>query len=256
MVHSIGVVQDVGGAKRRRSRSRHKKPNTRRLHLRKGPKRWISLRFHSQRSSLPKGHPPPFKQLLERRGDAGRIFQFAVPCDANPQAVRQQGNVSPWLCLLGLAAACHAAHSLKIPARVRNATQLHVCRECMIGCRAGQYAVVDCSRSKPAYHRETTSSYAVDSSCRSCASSHSIIEFFDRFAKLLVQALGRLCRPLSDRTPWARVGPRLLHVNGKVENRDVNPEYRWTRVYNKKKGEDWRCVLEQHTYVAPKDVEK
>jgi ketosteroid isomerase-like protein len=48
----------------------------------------------------------------------------------------------------------------------------------------------------------------------------------------------------------------VLHVKGKVEDRDVSPQYRWTRVYNKKKGEEWRCVLEQHTYIAPKDEGK
>lgn len=46
----------------------------------------------------------------------------------------------------------------------------------------------------------------------------------------------------------------LLHVKGKVEGKEVSPEYRWTRVYNKKKkGDEWHCVLEQHTYVVPKD---
>jgi ketosteroid isomerase-like protein len=48
----------------------------------------------------------------------------------------------------------------------------------------------------------------------------------------------------------------LLHVKGKLEDKDISPEYRWTRVYNKKKGDEWRCVLEQHTYVVPKDEGK
>jgi ketosteroid isomerase-like protein len=48
----------------------------------------------------------------------------------------------------------------------------------------------------------------------------------------------------------------LLHVKGKFEDKEISPEYRWTRVYNKKKGGEWRCVLEQHTYVVPKDEGK
>jgi ketosteroid isomerase-like protein len=48
----------------------------------------------------------------------------------------------------------------------------------------------------------------------------------------------------------------LLHVKGKLEDKDISPTYRWTRVYNKKKGDEWRCVLEQHTYVVPKDEGK
>jgi ketosteroid isomerase-like protein len=47
----------------------------------------------------------------------------------------------------------------------------------------------------------------------------------------------------------------LLQVKGKVEDKDINAEYRWTRVYNKSGGE-WLCVLEQHTYVLPKDEAK
>jgi ketosteroid isomerase-like protein len=47
----------------------------------------------------------------------------------------------------------------------------------------------------------------------------------------------------------------LLHVKGKYKEKEINPEYRWTRVYNKK-GEDWICVFEQHTYVVPKEEEK
>jgi ketosteroid isomerase-like protein len=47
----------------------------------------------------------------------------------------------------------------------------------------------------------------------------------------------------------------ILHVKGKVEDKDINPEYRWIRVYNKT-GNEWRCVLEQHTYINPKDEGK
>ncbi len=47
----------------------------------------------------------------------------------------------------------------------------------------------------------------------------------------------------------------LLHVKGKVEDKEISAEYRWTRVYNKK-GEEWRCVLEQHTHVQPKAEKK
>jgi ketosteroid isomerase-like protein len=47
----------------------------------------------------------------------------------------------------------------------------------------------------------------------------------------------------------------LLHAKGKVEDKEVSAEYRWTRVYNKKGGE-WQCVLEQHTYVHPKEMKK
>ena len=43
----------------------------------------------------------------------------------------------------------------------------------------------------------------------------------------------------------------LLQVTGKADDKDVSAEYRWTRVYNKS-GDEWRCVLEQHTYVHPK----
>lgn len=43
----------------------------------------------------------------------------------------------------------------------------------------------------------------------------------------------------------------LLQVTGKLEDKDVSAEYRWTRVYNKS-GDMWKCVLEQHTYVLPK----
>jgi ketosteroid isomerase-like protein len=47
----------------------------------------------------------------------------------------------------------------------------------------------------------------------------------------------------------------LLHVKGKVEEKEINAEYRWTRVYHKM-GADWLCVLEQHTYVHPKEDKK
>jgi len=45
----------------------------------------------------------------------------------------------------------------------------------------------------------------------------------------------------------------LLHLKGKVGEQDISGEYRWTRVYNKKKGGEWMCVSEQHTYVHPKE---
>ena len=44
----------------------------------------------------------------------------------------------------------------------------------------------------------------------------------------------------------------LLSVKGKLDDKDIGAEYRWTRAYNKK-GEDWLCVLEQHTYVGKED---
>jgi len=47
----------------------------------------------------------------------------------------------------------------------------------------------------------------------------------------------------------------LLHLKGKVQDKDISGDYRWTRVYNKKGGE-WLCILEQHTYVIPKDDAK
>jgi ketosteroid isomerase-like protein len=47
----------------------------------------------------------------------------------------------------------------------------------------------------------------------------------------------------------------VLHVTGKFEDKEVSPEYRWTRVYNKT-GNEWRCVMEQHTYIQPKDEPK
>jgi ketosteroid isomerase-like protein len=47
----------------------------------------------------------------------------------------------------------------------------------------------------------------------------------------------------------------LLQVKGKFEEKAVNAEYRWTRVYNKT-GDEWQCVLEQHTHVLPKGEAK
>lgn len=47
----------------------------------------------------------------------------------------------------------------------------------------------------------------------------------------------------------------LLHVKGMVEDKEVSAEYRWTRVYAKH-GDEWHCVLEQHTHVHPKEKEK
>jgi ketosteroid isomerase-like protein len=47
----------------------------------------------------------------------------------------------------------------------------------------------------------------------------------------------------------------LLQVKGKFDGKDISPEYRWTRVYNKK-GDEWRCVVEQHTFVHPKEEAK
>jgi ketosteroid isomerase-like protein len=47
----------------------------------------------------------------------------------------------------------------------------------------------------------------------------------------------------------------LLHVKGKVEDKEIGIEYRWTRVYYKKGGE-WLCILEQHTHVHPKAAKK
>ncbi len=47
----------------------------------------------------------------------------------------------------------------------------------------------------------------------------------------------------------------LLHLKGKVQDKDITGEYRWTRVYNKS-GDQWLCVLEQHTYVHPKEEPK
>jgi ketosteroid isomerase-like protein len=47
----------------------------------------------------------------------------------------------------------------------------------------------------------------------------------------------------------------LLQIKAKVGDKEVSPEYRWTRVYNKK-GDEWLCVLEQHTHVVPKEEKK
>jgi ketosteroid isomerase-like protein len=47
----------------------------------------------------------------------------------------------------------------------------------------------------------------------------------------------------------------LLTIKGKVEDKDIGGEYRWTRVYHKKGG-DWLVVVEQHTYVHPKEPGK
>jgi ketosteroid isomerase-like protein len=47
----------------------------------------------------------------------------------------------------------------------------------------------------------------------------------------------------------------LLHVKGKVDDKDIHAEYRWTRVYNKR-GNEWLCVLEQHTHVLTKEAGK
>lgn len=47
----------------------------------------------------------------------------------------------------------------------------------------------------------------------------------------------------------------LLHIKGKVKDKEFSGEYRWTRVYNKK-GDMWLCVLEQHTHVLPKEKEE
>jgi ketosteroid isomerase-like protein len=44
----------------------------------------------------------------------------------------------------------------------------------------------------------------------------------------------------------------LLHLKGMVRDKDISGDYRWTRIYNKKGGE-WQCVHEQHTYVHPKE---
>jgi ketosteroid isomerase-like protein len=43
----------------------------------------------------------------------------------------------------------------------------------------------------------------------------------------------------------------LLDLKGKSGDNDISGQYRWTRVYNKKGGE-WQCVAEQHTWVAQK----
>jgi ketosteroid isomerase-like protein len=48
----------------------------------------------------------------------------------------------------------------------------------------------------------------------------------------------------------------LLTIKGMVKDRDISGEYRWTRVYHKKKGGDWQVVSEQHTYVLPPEKPK
>jgi len=45
----------------------------------------------------------------------------------------------------------------------------------------------------------------------------------------------------------------LLNLKAMVKDKDISGEYRWTRVYNKKKDGDWQVVTEQHTYVQPKE---
>ena len=47
----------------------------------------------------------------------------------------------------------------------------------------------------------------------------------------------------------------VLHVTGKFEDKEINAEYRWTRVYHKS-GDHWHCILEQHTFVHPKEKAK
>ena len=47
----------------------------------------------------------------------------------------------------------------------------------------------------------------------------------------------------------------LLHLKGMVKDKDISGEYRWTRVYTKKDGM-WLVILEQHTYVQPKEQPK
>ena len=44
----------------------------------------------------------------------------------------------------------------------------------------------------------------------------------------------------------------LLDIKGKAGDKDFSGRYRWTRVYHKKGGE-WMCITEQHTYVVPKE---
>jgi ketosteroid isomerase-like protein len=47
----------------------------------------------------------------------------------------------------------------------------------------------------------------------------------------------------------------VLTIKGKVEDKDIGGDYRWTRVYHKKGG-DWLVIVEQHTYVFPKEPGK
>jgi ketosteroid isomerase-like protein len=42
----------------------------------------------------------------------------------------------------------------------------------------------------------------------------------------------------------------MLHLKGTAEGKDFGGDYRWARVYTKKGGE-WQCLVEQHTYVFP-----
>jgi ketosteroid isomerase-like protein len=48
----------------------------------------------------------------------------------------------------------------------------------------------------------------------------------------------------------------MAHIKGMVKDKDISGDYRWTRVYHHKKGAEWLCILEQHTYVLPKDADK
>jgi ketosteroid isomerase-like protein len=45
----------------------------------------------------------------------------------------------------------------------------------------------------------------------------------------------------------------ILNLKGSVGEKDISGEYRWTRVYHKQDGE-WKVIVEQHTYVVPKDA--
>jgi len=47
----------------------------------------------------------------------------------------------------------------------------------------------------------------------------------------------------------------LLNIKAMVGDKDISGDYRWTRVYTKK-GNDWLCVTEQHTFVQPKEPGK
>jgi ketosteroid isomerase-like protein len=40
----------------------------------------------------------------------------------------------------------------------------------------------------------------------------------------------------------------LLHLKGKVDDKEIGGQYRWTRVYQKKGG-DWQVIVEQHTFI-------
>ncbi len=50
----------------------------------------------------------------------------------------------------------------------------------------------------------------------------------------------------------AAVVTGVLNIKGKVNDKDVSGEYRWTRVYHKK-GDDWQIIVEHHTYIHPKE---